>query len=77
MAVEGRPEIHMRSFQFLADGHHVDAAGNVVSCTHVDFRDPVERFPITILHKASSGHHAIPGCQTIRVSEPSCFISQG
>lgn len=26
MAVEGRPEIHMRSFQFLADGHHVDEA---------------------------------------------------
>ena len=67
----------MRSFQYLADGHHVDDAGNLVACTYVDFRDPTERFPITTLKKASSKRHAIPGCETIRISKPSCFLGQG
>ena len=61
----------------LAEGHHVDDAGNLISCTYVDFRDPDERFPITTLRKASSKRHAIPGCETIRVSKPRCFLEQG
>ena len=36
----------MRSSQYLADGHHVDDAGNLISCTYVDLRDPAERTPI-------------------------------
>ena len=60
-----------------ADGHHVDDAGNLISCTYVDFRDQGERFPITALQKASSKRHAIPGCGTIRTSKPSCFLGQG
>ena len=68
---------HMRSFEYLADGHHVDDAGNLISCTYVDFRDPAERFPITTLQKASSKRHAIPGCGTIRISKPCCFLGRG
>ena len=67
----------MRSFEYLADGHHVDDAGNLISCTYVDFRDPAERSPITTLKKASSKRHAIPGCGAIRISKPSCFLGRG
>ena len=67
----------MASFEHLADGHHVDDAGNLIACTYVDFRDPTERLPITVLQKASSKRHAIPGCATIRISKPSCFLGQG
>ena len=67
----------MASFEYLADGHHVDDAGNLIACTCVDFRDPAERFPITVLRRASSKQHAIPGCETIRISKPSCFLQQG
>ena len=67
----------MRSFQYLADGHHVDDAGNLISCTYVDFRDPDERFPIAALRKASSKRHAIPGCETIRISKPGRFLGPG
>ena len=67
----------MRSFEYLADGHHVDDAGNLISCTYVDFRDPAERFPITALQKASSKRHVIPGCETIRISKPGCFLGHG
>ena len=67
----------MRSVQFLADGHHVDEAGNLISCTYVDLRDSPGRSPITMLNKASSKRHAIPGCETVRLSKPSCFLGQG
>ena len=67
----------MASFEYLADGHHVDDAGNLITCTYVDFRDPAERFPITVLQKISSKRHAIPGCETIRVSKPGCFLDHG
>ncbi len=70
-------ELALHSFQYLADGHHVDDAGNLIACTYVDFRGPAERFPITALKKASSKRHAIPGCETIRISKPSCFLGQG
>ena len=67
----------MRRFELLADGHHVDDAGNLISCTYVDFRDSAERFPITILQKVSSKRHAIPGCETLRIAKPACFLDQG
>ena len=67
----------MRSAEYLADGHHVDDAGNLIACAYVDFRDPAERFPIAALQKASSKRHAIPGCETIRISKPSCFLDLG
>ncbi len=67
----------MASFEYLADGHHVDDAGNLIACAYVDFRDLAERLPITVLQKASSKRHAIPGCATIRISKPSCFLGQG
>ena len=67
----------MRGVQYLADGHHVDDMGNLIACTYVDFRDPAERFPITVLQKASSQRHAIPGCETIRISVPGRFSEQG
>lgn len=67
----------MRSYRLLADGHHVDEAGNLISCTYVDLRDPVQRAPITTLYKASVKRHAVPGCETIRLSKPSCFLGQG
>ena len=67
----------MPSVQYLADGHHVDDAGNLIACTYVDFRDPAERFPITTLKKASSKQYAIPGCDTVRLSKPCCFLAQG
>ena len=67
----------MASFEYLADGHHVDDAGNLIACTYVDFRDPAERFPITTLQKASSKRHAIPRCETIRISKPAGFLDQG
>ena len=43
----------------------------------VDFRDPTERFPVATLQKGSSKRHAIPGCATIRISEPGWFLDQG
>ena len=67
----------MDSFEYLADGHHVDDAGNLIACTYVEFRDPAERFPISVLRKASSKRHAIPGCETVRISKPACFLDQG
>ena len=67
----------MASFEYLADGHHVDDAGNLVACTYVDFRDPAERTPITVVRKASSKRYAIPGCETIRISKPACFLEHG
>ena len=67
----------MGGFQYLADGHHVDDAGNLIICTYVDLRDPAERFPIAALQKASSKRHAIPGCETIRISKPGWFLEQG
>ena len=67
----------MGGFEYLADGHHVDDAGNLIACTYVDFRGPAERFPITVLQKASSKRHAIPGCETIRISKPACLLKQG
>ena len=67
----------MGGVQYLSDGQHVDDAGNLIACTYVDFRDPAERFPITALRKASSKRHAIPGCETIRLSKPSCFPGEG
>ena len=63
----------MRCVLYLADGHHVDDAGNLISCVYVDFRDAAERSPITSLQKALSKRGAIPGCETIRISKPSCF----
>ena len=67
----------MANYECLADGHHVDDAGNLIACTYVDFRDPAERLPIAVLRKASSKPHAIPGCETIRLSKPACFIERG
>ena len=67
----------MANVQCLADGHHVDDAGNLICCTYVDFRELAERAPITALQKASSKRHAIPGCETIRISKPACFLDQG
>ena len=34
-------------------------------------------FPITVLQKASSKRHTIPGCKTIRIPKPSCFVDRG
>lgn len=65
------------SFLFLADGHHIDEAGNLISCTYVDFRNPAERTPTTTLRKASSKRYAVPGCGTIRLSQPSRFRDRG
>lgn len=73
----GRGAVTNRHAWLLPEGHHVDDAGNLISCTYVDFRDPDERFPITTLRKASSKRRAIPGCETIRLSKPSCFLAQG
>ncbi len=67
----------MGDFEYLADGHHVDDAGNLIACAYVDFRDPANRFPIGALQKASSKRHAIPGCETIRISKPGCFLTCG
>ena len=67
----------MNGMEYRADGHHVDDAGNLISCAYVDLRDPEERPPITALQKASSKRHAIPGCETIRISKPSCFLGRG
>ncbi|MCY4024777.1 MAG: hypothetical protein OXH75_00495 [Acidobacteria bacterium] len=67
----------MGGFEYLADGHHVDDVGNLIACTYVDFRDPAERFPVTVLRKASSKRYAIPGCETIRISKSVCFLDQG
>ena len=67
----------MASFDYLADGHHVDDAGNLIACTQVDFRDATERFPVTALQKVSSKRHAIPRCETIRVSKPGRFLGHG
>ena len=66
----------MGGFEYLANGHHVDDAENLIACTYVDC-DPAERFPITALQKASAKRHAIPGGETIRISKPACFLDRG
>ena len=63
----------MRSSQLLADGYHVDESGNVISCTYVNLRDPVDRSPITTLTKASSKRHVIPGSEMLR-KQPLCAV---
>ena len=55
-------------FEYLADGHHVDDAGNLIVCTHVDFRAPAERLPITVLQKTSSKDRAIPGASPMSLA---------
>ena len=67
----------MGNVEYLADGHHVDEAGNLICCTYVDLRPAAERLPVGALKKASSKRHAIPGCETIRISKPSCIDDQG
>ena len=67
----------MSCVEYRADGHQVDDAGNLISCAYVDLRDPEEHHPILALQKASSKRHAIPGCETIRISKPSCFLGRG
>ena len=67
----------MRGVQYLPDGHHVDDAGNLISCAYVDLRDPAERGPITTLRKASPERYAIPGCGTIRLSKPTGLVGRG
>jgi len=67
----------MASFEYLADGHHVADAGNLIALTSAHFRHAAERFPGTLLQRASSKRHAIPGCETIRISKPACFLDRG
>ena len=67
----------MRGVLYLADGHHVDDAGNLISCVYVDLRNAAERSPITTLRKASPKQYAIPGCGTIRLSKPTGFGGRG
>ena len=67
----------MGNVQYLADGHHVDEAGNLICCTHVDLRAAAERLPVGALKKVSSRHRAIPGCNPIRIFKPSYFDDQG
>ena len=67
----------MGNVQYLADGHHVDEAGNLICCTYVDLRPAAGHRPVGALKKASSERHAIPGCDTIRLSKPNCFDDQG
>ena len=50
----------MRGGQYLAEGYHVDDAGNLICSTYVDFREPDERAPVTALQKASAKRHAVP-----------------
>ena len=54
----GRGEESLRGVQYLADGHHVDDAGNLIPCSHVDLREPGEQTPITTLQKASPKRYA-------------------
>ena len=67
----------MASFEYLAVGHHVDDAANLIACTCADFRDPAERRPTTDPQKASSKRYAVPDCAAIRLSKPGCFLQQG
>ena len=67
----------MRGVPYRAEGHHVDDAGNLISCVYVDFRDAAERSPITSLQKALSKRPAIPGCGTIRLSKLTGFGGRG
>ena len=67
----------MSSFEYLADGHHVDDAGNLIACTYVDFREPAERSPITTLQKASSMAALDSRLQDGPHLETSCFLSRG
>lgn len=49
---EGKPDaLCIGSFDYLADGHHVDDAETLSACTYVDCREPAERFPISRLKK--------------------------
>ena len=46
-----RARVRMPSFEYLADGYHVDDAGNLIACTYVAAHDPAERLPIGVLQK--------------------------
>ena len=67
----------MANYECLADGHHVDDAGEPDRLYVRRLRDPSERLPVAALRKASSKRHAIPDCETIRLSKPACFLDRG
>ena len=67
----------MRGVLHLAEGHHVDDAGNLISCVYVDLRNAAERSPITMVRKASPKQYAIPGCGTIHLSKLTGFGGRG
>ena len=47
---QGEPEALCASLHgqrpYLSDGHHVDEAGNLISCTYVDLRPAAGRLPV-------------------------------
>ena len=64
----------MRSAEYLADEHHVDHSGNLIACTlHRLPRPGRAGFESPSCRRASSKRDAIPGCEAIRISKPSCF----
>lgn len=67
----------MGNVQYLSDGHHVDEAGNLICCTYADLRPAVGRLPVGALKTASSKLPAVPDCETIRISKPSCLHAPG
>ena len=67
----------MASLEYLADGYHVDDAGNLIARTRADFRDPAERCAITVLRKAPSKRYAVPDCATIRLPQPGRTLQRG
>ena len=66
----------MGNIHDLADGHHVDEPGNPICWTYVDLRPAVRCLTVGALKRAWSKRRAVPGCETVRLSKPSCFRAQ-
>ena len=64
-------------FHFLNEGSIVDDASNLISVWYLDMRNPEKRVPIRSLVKAGGKQHGMHALETIRVSKPARFRSDG
>ena len=62
---------------FLNEGSIVDDASNLISVWYLDMRNPEKRVPIRSLVKAGGKQHGMHALETIRVSKPARFRSDG
>ena len=61
----------------MNEGFYINDAGNLISTTYVDLRDPEQHLPIPILVKACNTKYAPEISRTLRISKPELFREYG